>query len=259
MGDKTCKIKMLRQDQWMTAATNAITIDPANAPATHMLRLAAPGVVIPREYLAILTTKYWGRAGVRLTVGFLDTPAGDLKARILSHMNAWGKYCNVQFVETSTDPQVRIARETGEGYWSYLGTDILLIDAAESTMNLDGFTMDTEDSEFYRVVRHETGHTLGFPHEHQRKEIVDRIDPDKAIKYFKNEYGWSKEMVIEQVLTPHNTSALIATAQADVHSIMCYWLPKEILRDGVAVDGGTDIDSQDQQFAASLYPKEAIG
>jgi hypothetical protein len=30
----------------------------------------------------------------------------------------------------------------------------------------------TPDAEFYRVVRHETGHTLGFPHEHMRKEII---------------------------------------------------------------------------------------
>jgi hypothetical protein len=28
-------------------------------------------------------------------------------------------------------------------------------------MNLDSFTTSTPDSEFYRVVRHETGHTLG--------------------------------------------------------------------------------------------------
>jgi hypothetical protein len=190
-----------------------------------------------------------------LTVGFLDNPPTDLKARILSHMNAWGTWANVQFVETATNPQVRISRITASGYWSYVGTDILYISANEPTMNLDGFTMNTADSEFYRVIRHETGHTLGFPHEHMRQEIVDRINQDKAIAYFMATQGWSREQVIAQVLTPLSNSALIATAQADIHSIMCYWLPGEIMKDNIPVDGGKDIDDQDSQFAASVYPK----
>ncbi len=36
--------------------------------------------------------------------------------------------------------------------------------------------MQTPESEYHRVVRHETGHTLGFPHEHMRKELVEKID-----------------------------------------------------------------------------------
>jgi hypothetical protein len=173
-------------------------------------------------------------------------------------MNAWGTYCNVQFSESTVSPDVRIARANAPaevaGYWSYLGIDIRSIPANQPTMNLDSFTMNTPDSEFYRVVRHETGHTLGFPHEHMRKEIIDRIDREKAIASFMASQGWSRQEVIAQVLTPLNASALIATAQADPHSIMCYWLPASIMKDNVAVDGGTDIDSMDAQFAAKLYP-----
>ena len=50
-------------------------------------------------------------------------------------------------------------------------------------------------------------------------------------------------MVIAQVLTPLDDSALVKTAQADIHSIMCYWLPATIMTDNVAVDGGTDIST----------------
>ena len=107
-------------------------------------------------------------------------------------MNAWGAFCNVQFTETATNPQVRIARTGGDGYWSYLGTDVLHIAAGQPTMNLDSFTMNTADSEFHRVIRHETGHTLGFPHEHLRKEIVNRIDRAKALQYFESTQGWSE-------------------------------------------------------------------
>jgi len=169
-------------------------------------------------------------------------------------MNAWAAWANVRFVESATNPQVRIDR-AADGYWSYLGTDVLHIAAGQPTMNLQGFTMSTPDSEFHRVIRHETGHTLGFPHEHMRKEIVDRIDPEKAIASFMASQGWSRQQVIDQVLTPLDNSALIATAHADINSIMCYWLPADVMKDGIAVSGGTNIDSQDAQFAAKVYPK----
>lgn len=248
-----CTIKQLPPEQRRSAAERAVQINPNNAPAIQQLAQAQPGTVISPDHLALLTAKYWGNDGVRLTVGFLDNPTAELRARILSHMNAWGQYANVQFTEALTDPQVRISRGSG-GYWSYLGTDILSIPANQQTMNLDGFTMNTADGEFNRVIRHETGHTLGFPHEHLRSEIVGRIDREKAIAYFMRTQGWSRDQVIAQVLTALDSSALIASAQADPDSIMCYWLPAEIMADNVAVSGGRDIDSQDGQFASSVYP-----
>jgi hypothetical protein len=254
MSDISCTIKTLPQNEWANAANKAIEINPTNATAVDALRAAAPDAVIEPQHLALLTSKYWGNKGVRLTVGFLDNPVADLRARIISHMNAWGSWSNVQFSETTTNPQVRIARTAGDGYWSYLGTDILQIPTAQPTMNLDSFTMNTADSEFYRVIRHETGHTLGFPHEHMRQEIVDRIDRAKAIAYFSATQGWSEAQIIAQVLTPLANSALIATAHADTNSIMCYWLPASIMKDGIAVAGGTDIDNLDAQFASSVYP-----
>jgi hypothetical protein len=168
-------------------------------------------------------------------------------------MNAWASYCNAHFTLTTVNPQVRISL-TGSGYWSYLGTDILSIAAGQPTMNLQGFSMTTAESEYHRVVRHETGHTLGFPHEHTRSEIVSRIDPVKAKAYFLANDGWDAATVTAQVLTPLNDSALIETAHADPSSIMCYWLPASIMKDNIAVVGGTDIDTQDQQFAGQVYP-----
>jgi hypothetical protein len=251
---ETCIVKILPAEVWADAARKSIEVNPANALPGRDFALALPNTVIPPEHLALLTGKRWPASGVRLTVGFLDSPPDDLKARLLSHMNAWSQFANVRLVETSSNPQVRVARTAGKGYWSYLGTDILSIPADQQTMNLDSFTMSTADSEFHRVVRHETGHTLGFPHEHTRSDIVNRIDREKAIAYFMRTQGWSRDQVIAQVLTPLDNSALIATAHADPTSIMCYWLPASIMTDGVAVTGGTDIDSLDAQFAAQLYP-----
>src|SRR5262249_48249935 len=125
----SCSIKLLPQNSWIQAATKAAEINPANAPARQMMMQGMASNVIQPMHLALLTAKYWGRSSVNLTVGFLDNPPADLRARIISHMNAWNTvaHANVKFVETATDPQVRIARTPGEGYWSYLGTDILSI------------------------------------------------------------------------------------------------------------------------------------
>jgi hypothetical protein len=209
------------------------------------------------EHIAVLTTKYWHSGGVKLTVGFLDSPPVDLRARILLHMNAWSKTANVRFSQSNAEPQVRIARAGGPngGYWSYLGTDILSISSDQPTMNLEAFTMNTPDSEFHRVVRHETGHTMGFPHEHMRRELVNKIDPAKAIAFFGQTQGWSPEEVRAQVLTPIEESSLIGTAHADPSSIMCYQIPGSLTKDGKPIIGGVDIDPQDYAFAANIYPK----
>lgn len=248
-----CSIKMLPEDQWIAAAATAVRVNPANHFSSSQFARAT-GTILPPAHLALLTQKRWPSTGVHLTVGFLGTVDAALRARILSHMNAWGSYCNASFSETATNPQVRISL-TGSGYWSYLGTDVLHIPAGQPTMNLQGFSMSTAESEYHRVVRHETGHTLGFPHEHMRSEIVNQIDPDKAKAYFLANDGWDAATTTAQVLTPLDNSALLATAHADPTSIMCYWLPASIMKTGVAVTGGSDIDAQDQAFAATVYPK----
>lgn len=232
----SCTIKALPPKQWITAARTAIEINPANQPPRHLRNLGL-STVIPPQFLALLTEKRWSAHGVKLTVGFLDNPPTDLRAKILSHMNAWGTWANVQFAESATNSDVRIARKEDDGYWSFLGTDITQIDADAPTMNLDSFTMNTAEAEFIRIIRHETGHTLGFPHEHLRDEIIARIDPELAIEYFMKTFGWTEDEVILNVLTPMDNSALIATAHADENSIMCYWLPGSIMRDGVDVVG----------------------
>ncbi len=253
---RSCTIKQLPQEHWEKAAATAAKINPANAPALHQLRQAFPKAAIKPAHLSVMTSKYWGAAGVSLTVSFLDNPPAALRKKIISHMNAWGVFSKVKFTEVTKEGQVRIARKEGDGYWSYLGTDILHIPKGQPTMNLDSFSMTTPDSEFFRVVRHETGHTLGFPHEHMRSDIVAGIDTEKAIQFFMKDQGWSRAEVIAQVLTPINNSALSFIDPADEHSIMCYALPAQIMKKGKPVPGGVDIDAKDKKFAASIYPKK---
>jgi hypothetical protein len=251
-----CIPRSLPDHELVAAAKTARDINPANHAPVERLAKLMPGFVPTPQHIAIVTSKYWGTKGVKLTVGFLDNPPADLRKHILAHMNAWGKTANTVFRETKTDPQVRIARQGGAdgGYWSYLGTDILHIGKHSPTLNLEAFTMNTPESEFHRVVRHETGHTLGFPHEHLRKQLVKLIDKNKAIAYFGKYDGWSPDEVTAQVLTPLEESSIMGTP-VDQLSIMCYQIPGSITVSGKPIIGGLDIDKTDYAFAAKMYPK----
>jgi Astacin (Peptidase family M12A) len=236
------------------AAEVATKINPVNAPVVGPVASVARGFDVSDPLrIAVLTAKYWGPWARRLTVSFMETTSADLQARIISHLNAWTRTAGISFVATNGVGDVRISRGPG-GYYSYLGTDILLIPKNRQTMNLQSFTMNTSESEYKRVVRHEAGHTLGFPHEHMRRAMISRIDPAKAYPWFLQTYGWDKATVDAQVLTPLNEVSLMGTL-ADQTSIMCYQLPGLITKDGKPIMGGADINQTDYAFAGTIYAK----
>ena len=240
----------------MEAAIHAVTTYAKNLPAgaSHDDLLREDG-----DRLAVDVSKWWGPS-VDLTVGFLDNPSRELRDKILLHLNAWARDAAVRFHEVTTDPVVRISRLTEHdhpglgGCWSVLGTDIDTIPAYEPTMNLEGFTVTTPDSEFRRVVRHEAGHSLGFPHEHLRQELVSRLNREKVIADYMATQSWSEQDVIDQVLTPLEEASIFGTALVDETSIMCYQLEGELTLDGVPIIGGVDITETDHRFAALVYP-----
>jgi hypothetical protein len=249
-----CTPKSLPDRLHMKAAEVACKINPVNSPALTVFgQMDARILALEPQQISVLTSKYWGAKPRRLTVSFMETTPADLRVRIIRNMNAWTKTGSISFVETSEIGQVRISRGGG-GYYSYLGTDIQLIPKNRQTMNLQGFTMDTPESEYRRVVRHETGHTLGFPHEHMRKSLVARIDRQKAYDYFLRTQGWDRATVDAQVLTSLDESSLMGTP-ADQTSIMCYQLPGQITIDGKPIIGGADINGTDYAFIGKIYPK----
>lgn len=252
-----CVPRLLTPQEAQRATRRSLEVNPSNVIQVEQVVPGRRGA--PRR-LAVSIANRWPVTGVRLTVQFLDNPATELRRKLLLHMNAWAQSANILFVETQGHGEVRVLRSNEkkyEGYWSYVGTEILGIEDHEPTMNLEGFTTATPDSEFTRVVRHEAGHTLGFEHEHMRGELVKRIDVRKAKAFYLRTEGWSGKETEAQVLTPLSKKSIYATTEADPTSIMCYEIPASITKSGRAIVGGTDITPKDFAFAAKVYPKSA--
>jgi len=262
----TCHPVMLPQEEWGAARRTAIKHNPKNRGnedalasllGTALVEASDADVLIPQA-IAIMTTKYWGPQGVTLDVFFMDVRDTTLQNRILAHMNAWSDRCNVKFT-LSNSPAAKVRISTGPGgYYSYLGTDILHIPQGQQTMNLEAFNLNTPESEYRRVVRHETGHTLGCPHEHMRAEIIAKLDPNKTIAYFRAHYGWSAQTTQQQVLTPISEQSLMGTPHPEQDSIMCYEFDGACTLDGRPIIGGTDITEDDYRYMSTWYPKPNV-
>jgi hypothetical protein len=250
MRAETCTVKTPPDPA--AAARRAALVYRGNLPAAWRVPAG------PQE-LVVYRTAYWGPKDRTLTVQFLDTNDRGLQDRILAHMNAWfDRGACIRFARTAGVGEIRVAREV-DGYWSYLGTENLDIPAAEPTMNLENFSLNTPEAEYVRVVRHETGHALGFPHGQQLPEIVARIDEAKALAYFRRTQGWDDATIRSNVLTAIDPADLqegsTLSAAENVDSLMTYWLPGAVMRDGVPVLGGDDLSVADIATAMDLYPK----
>lgn len=89
-------------------------------------------------------------------------------------------------VDSRDEAEIRIGFMRGDGYWSYLGRDILEFGRDERTMN---FGQNLTLPGRIDTAVHEIGHTLGFPHEHQ--------NPNAGIV-------WNEEAVYAALAAPPN-------------------------------------------------------
>ncbi len=107
-----CTPKALPMRLLVEAAKTAVRINPVNAPMLQAFAgVNADFQVMEPMRIAVLTVKYWGPTPRRLTVSFMERTPANLRARIISHMNAWTRTGCISFVETSA-VTIRISGRT---------------------------------------------------------------------------------------------------------------------------------------------------
>lgn len=213
-----------------------------------------PGLAPPPEAEAAIVSPLAKWPSPVISVGFLEPVAVKLAQAILKIMGEWSKVCGVRFVYSSwPHAQVRIT-VAGSDWWSCVGTEALGVPQNQPTMALGGCTLNALNP---GGIIHETGHVIGFEHEHQRPDVVARIVPAAAYKVFWDWYGWDKSMVDAYVLTPLDSRThWLSPGPADTNSIMAYELPAEVMKDHKPFGGtATGISLMDARWAAILYPK----
>lgn len=224
-------------------------------------------VSVERARLLINRGKKWVN-GTILHYYFFENSSWDAsdaeKDIVREAFDVWkevGIGLEFQEVTSADDAEIRIGFQNGDGYWSYIGTDVLRIGQSERTMN---FGQDLRnDSRGVDVPVHEIGHTLGFPHEHQnpfsgivwdRQAVIDRFSRPPN--------GWSVAMIEHNILNKHDAS-VVDGSDWDPDSIMHYAFPPGLIESPPPYDtqglhpapGLSDTDkAQVLEFYAPMRP-----
>jgi len=241
----------------------------------------------------IVTQTKWAEGSV-IKYCFLNQPSdlagGDVEKSIAREgFNAWKDLdinLTIEEVTDSSEANMHVGFKKNDGYWSYVGTEILNkhynctkcpaagfpsdgtpprcpncgsldLEIEPRTMNLDGATLAI-DRRRKDVPCHEMGHTLGLPHEHQSP--FAGIEWNKQAVY--DEFGgypnyWPPDVVDWNILEKHDPKE-VEGSEWDPNSIMEYEfgpgliLAPEQYKAGVFPAGG--ISPMDQKWIKHWYP-----
>jgi hypothetical protein len=186
-----------------------------------------------REELIRYVARKWVN-GTVVHYYFFDTGAwgagDDQKDIVREAFDIWkdvGVGLVFEEVKNIDQAEIRIGFLAGDGYWSYVGTDVLGIGQHERTMN---FGSDlTQDSRRENVPVHEIGHTLGFPHEHQNPLAGIVWDEAAVLARFGGPpNNWDENKIRHNILRKIPRSQ-IEGSEWDRDSIMHYRFPAGLI------------------------------
>lgn len=203
---------------------------------------------------ALLQDKLWEN-GSTLRVKFIDDFASDeLRGRVMEQAKKWEQYANIKFeVVTSGDSDIRISFVSGDGSWSYLGTDANYRSQDQATMNFGWFYDYTSDSEISRTTLHEFGHALGAIHEQNSPAADIQWDVEAVYEYYERTQGWSEAQVDNNLFNKYSGN-VTTNSEYDPDSIMHYAIPASLTLNGFSVGWNYYLSDTDKSFIGETYP-----
>lgn len=214
-----------------------------------VIRMRSGGLT---RFRAILEFRKMWINGSTLRVRFMGGTAAQ-RALVREQAGWWTAHANLQFdFNNAPDAEIRIAFDTNDGAWSYIGTDARHIPQGEPTMNLgflDGGT-----------AAHEFGHAIGLAHEHQNP--AGGIEWNEAV-VLRDLSGppnfWTPAQIRHNVLEKYRADQIRGT-QFDPDSIMLYFFPASWTKSGQGTKANEVLSSLDQSFIASeqAYPRITV-
>jgi hypothetical protein len=200
----------------------------------------------PQAEAVFFFRKAWPN-GSRLRVRFLGGNSAQ-RDLAMEQANWWTPHANLSFVPSNDpDAEIRIAFDSSDGAWSFLGTDCLGIPRNQPTMNL-GFQDDGTSA-------HEFGHTIGLGHEHQNPEGGIEWNEAEVIRDLSGPpNNWTPEQIRHNVLDKYSVDHVRGT-RFDPQSVMLYFFPARWTLNGVATEANEVLSETDKAFAALMYPK----
>jgi hypothetical protein len=201
----------------------------------------------PAESRAITRRgKLWMIGSVLRVLFMGGTPVEQTVAR--QQAEWWAQVANLRFdFNNAPDAELRIAFDTDECAWSYIGTDAKGIPLDQPTMNL-GFVDGG-------IAAHEFGHAIGLVHQRQNPEGGKQWNETVMIRDLSGPpMYWTAEQIRRFMLTM-NTDSMFGTF-FDPDSIMNFFYPPEWTQNGVGTMANTALSSMDKALIAKMYPHQ---
>ena len=165
----------------------------------------------------------------------------------------WLPHANLTFeFNNAPDAEIRIAFDSSDGAWSYIGTDCQSIPRNQPTMNLgflDGGT-----------AAHEFGHTIGLAHEHQNPSGGIEWNEEVVLRDLSGPpNNWTPDQIRHNVLEKYAVDQIKGTG-FDPASIMLYFFPDTWVKSGHGTTENNVLSALDKAFIASklAYPHIAV-